>query len=63
MTEKLQKLDEQQVAIARVYALSLLQLASANHQQEPVLEELETMLEHFDRQPEFERLFGDPAID
>ena len=63
MTEKLQKLDEQQVAIARVYALSLLQLASANHQQEPVLEELETMLEHFDRQPEFERLFVDPAID
>jgi F-type H+-transporting ATPase subunit delta len=57
------KLDAQQVAVARVYALALLELARTNHQEELVLEELEVMLEHFDRQPRFEQILVDPAVD
>ena len=55
--------DEQAVAVARVYALALLQLAQRNNEEEAVLEEFDAMLEQFDGQPGFERLLGDPAID
>lgn len=57
------RLDEQHVAVARVYAQALLGLAGEKGQEHDVLEELEVMLEHFDRQPGFEAILGDPAVD
>ncbi len=57
------KLDAQQVAVARVYALALLELARTNHQEQAVLEELDVMCEHFDRQPRLEEILGDPGVD
>ena len=57
------KLDEQAVAIARVYARALLELAHKNHEERAILEEFEAMLEQFERQPHFEQLLGDPGVD
>ncbi len=58
-----EKLDEQQVAVARVYAQALFGLARNRQEEHALLEELGVMLEHFDRQPEFERILDDPAVD
>ncbi len=58
-----EKLDEQQVAIARVYARSLLELSKKNHEESTLLEEFESMVEQFERQPKFEQILGDPGVD
>lgn len=55
-------LDEQQVAVARVYARSLLDLARVNGDEQLLLEEFHAMEEQFDRQPEFEALLADPGM-
>ena len=57
------KVDEQQLAIARVYARSLLELARKNHEEESILEEFDTLWEHLRRQPEFEQVLYDPGVD
>ncbi len=58
-----EKFDEQQVAVARVYARALLDLARKHHEERAVLEEFEAMIEQFERQPAFERILGDPGVD
>lgn len=55
-------LDEQQVAVARVYARSLLELARKNGEEKLLLEEFYAMEQQFDRQPEFEALLADPGM-
>ena len=57
-----EKLDEQQVAVARVYARALLQLARKNGEEQAVLEEFDAMVEQFERQPRFESILDDPAL-
>lgn len=58
-----EKFDEQQVAVARVYARALLDLARKHHEESALLEELEAMAEQFDRQPGFEKILADPGVD
>ena len=57
------KLDEQVVAVARVYARALLGLAGKNGEERLLLDEFRAMAEQFDRQPRFERLLADPGMD
>jgi F-type H+-transporting ATPase subunit delta len=57
------KLDEQVVAVARVYARSLLELARQKGEEELLRDEFAAMVEQFDRQPQFEALLADPGMD
>ncbi len=58
-----EKFDEQEVAVARVYARAMLDLARKHHEESALLEELEAMAEQFDRQPGFEKILADPGVD
>ncbi len=58
-----EKLDERQLAVARVYARSLLELARQSHEESAVLEEFDSMLEQFALQPRFEEILVDPGVD
>jgi F-type H+-transporting ATPase subunit delta len=58
-----EKLDEQVVAVARVYARSLLELAQKNGEEQLLRDEFDAMVEQFDRQPQFEALLADPGMD
>ena len=55
--------DEQQLAIARVYARSLLVLADGEGRAETVLEELGELTGLLDRRPEIEAFLASPLVD
>ena len=57
------KVDEQQVAVARVYARSLLELARERGGEREILDELQQLGGELDREPAFERYLGDPGVD
>ena len=56
-------LDPQHLAVAGVYAEALLALASAQGQEDALLEELEGLVALLDRQPDLERYLGSPLAD
>lgn len=57
------KVDEQQVAVARVYARSLLELALERGSEREILDQLRQLGGELDREPSFERYLGDPGVD
>lgn len=57
------KLDDKQVAIARVYSRSLLELAAAGNEADALLEELDDLVALLDRDADFAAFVGSPLID
>ena len=57
------KVDEKQVAVARVYSQSLLNLAATNEQAESLLDEMNGLLEVLAAQPAFAEYFKSPLVD
>ncbi len=57
------KVDEKQVAVARVYSRSLLEIASTNEQSESLLDEMNGLLEVLEAQPAFAEYFKSPLVD
>ena len=57
------RIDDQQLAIARVYAKALLDLARAQGEHRELLEELARFEDELDRQPDFESFLADPVGD
>jgi F-type H+-transporting ATPase subunit delta len=51
------------MALARVYARSLLEVAREEEAAGPIEEELEELVALFDRMPEFERFLASPLVD
>ncbi len=57
------RLDEQEIAVARVYARSALALAESEGQAESLLEEIEGLAALVARDASFERFVGSPLVD
>ena len=53
----------QELSIARVYGRSMLKLAEERGEGDSLLEELKELVEHLDRDPEFERFLESPLVD
>ena len=57
------RVDEQEVAVADVYAASLLRLAEQRGQSDVVLEELEAIVDLLAKRPEFAGYLSSPMVD
>lgn len=57
------RFNEKEVAVARVYSRSMLDLAQAEQQAESLLEELRDLLRLMDEQPAFRNLLTSPLVE
>ncbi|MGH9361526.1 MAG: ATP synthase F1 subunit delta [Thermoanaerobaculia bacterium] len=57
------RVDERQLALARVYARALLALAEERGESETLLAELGELARHLDRDPEFAEFIASPLVD
>jgi F-type H+-transporting ATPase subunit delta len=57
------KTNDRDLAIARVYGESMLDLAEERGEADALLDELAELAEALDRDPEFERFLGSPLVD
>ncbi len=55
--------SDRELALARVYSRSILELAEEQGQAEAVLDELMELVKYLDRNPEFEQFLGSPLVE
>ena len=55
--------SDRELALARVYSRSILELAEEQGQAEAVLDELQELVTYLDRNPEFEQFLGSPLVE
>lgn len=55
--------SDRELALARVYSRSILELAEEQGQAEAVLDELQELVKYLDRNPEFEQFLGSPLVE
>ena len=55
--------SDRELALARVYSRSILELAEQQGQAEAVLDELQELVKYLDRNPEFEQFLGSPLVE
>lgn len=55
--------SDRELALARVYSRSILELAEERGQAEAVLDELMELVKYLDRNPEFEQFLGSPLVE
>ena len=55
--------SDRELALARVYSRSILELAEEQGQAEAVLDELQELVKYLDRNPELEQFLGSPLVE